>query len=72
MHISGKFLLGHDDSGTDPINGPIKSRLDEREMQILELLREYPGITRGKVAEMLGCSDSFLYTHIPTRIIRVC
>ena len=58
MHISGKFLLGHDDSGNDPINDPIKFSLDEREKQILELLREYPGITRVKMAEILRCSDS--------------
>lgn len=52
MHISGKFLLGHD----DPINDPIK--LDDREKKILDLLRERPGLSRRKMAEILECSDS--------------
>lgn len=58
MHISGKFLLGHNDSDNDPINDPIKTELDERAKQILRLLREDSGITRAKMAETLGCSDS--------------
>lgn len=43
MHVSGKFLLGHDDSINDPINDPIK--LDGRELKIIELLREETGLT---------------------------
>ncbi len=59
MHISGKFLLGHDDPINDPINDPIKSLdIDEKSKQILEILRDNPGITRGKMAELLDCSDS--------------
>ena len=38
MHVSGKFLLGHDDPINDPINDQIK--LDGRELKIIELLRE--------------------------------
>ena len=56
MHISGKFLLGHDDPINDPINDPIK--LDGREKQIVELLREEADLTRKEMAERLGCSDS--------------
>ena len=56
MHISGKFLLGHDDPINDPINDPIK--LDDREKKILDLLRERPGLSRQKMAEILECSDS--------------
>ena len=56
MHISGKFLLGHDDPINDPINDPIK--LDERELQIVELLREESGLTRKEMAARLDCSDS--------------
>ena len=52
MHISGKFVLGHD----DPINDPIK--FDDREKQILELLREEANLTRKEMAERLECSDS--------------
>ncbi len=56
MHISGKFLLGHDEPINDPINDPIK--LDEREKQIIELLRDEANLTRKEIAERLGCSDS--------------
>lgn len=52
MHISGKFLLGQG----DPINDPIK--LNDREKQIIELLREEADFTRKEIAERLGCSDS--------------
>ena len=58
MHISGQFLLDHDDPINDPINDPIKIHLDEKSKQILEFLRDKPGMTRGKMAELLGCSDS--------------
>ncbi len=40
----------------DPINDPIK--LADRETKIIELLRSEPGITRAKIAESLGCSES--------------
>ena len=56
MHISKKFLLGHDDPINDPINDPIK--LDEREQQIVDLLREESTLTRSGMAERLGCSES--------------
>lgn len=56
MHISGKFLLGHDEPINDPINDPIK--LDDREHQIIELLREKSDLTRKEMAARLECSDS--------------
>ncbi len=56
MHISGKFLLGHDEPISEPINDPIK--LDEREKNIIELLRKNPGTTRKEMAEHLKCSES--------------
>ena len=59
MHISGKFLLGHDEPVNDPINDPLNQiSLDERAKQVLDLLRKNPGITRSKMAELMGCSDS--------------
>ena len=60
MHINGEFLLGHVDQTSDPINDPIKDliKLSERELRILEMLRETPNLTRKKIAEQLGCSDS--------------
>ena len=56
MYVSGKFLLGHDEPINDPINDPIK--LDDREQQIIELLREKPDLTRKEMAARLECSDS--------------
>lgn len=56
MHVSGKFLLGHDEPINDPINDPIK--LDDREQQIIELLREKSDLTRKEMAARLECSDS--------------
>ncbi len=56
MHVSGKFLLGHDEPINDPINDPIK--LDDRELQIIELLREKSDLTRKEMAARLECSDS--------------
>ena len=66
MHISG---ILHSETTTfgqikdsvngpinDPINDPIK--LNERENQLLLLLRESPELTRKKLAERLGCSES--------------
>ena len=51
MHVSGKFVIED-----EPINDPIKT--DEREGKIIELMRSEPGITRAKMAEALGCSES--------------
>ena len=56
MHVSSKFLLGHDEPINDPINDPIK--LDDREQQIIELLREKSDLTRKEMAARLECSDS--------------
>lgn len=56
IHVSGKFLLGHDEPINDPINNPIK--LSERELQIIELLCEESGLTRKEMANRLECSDS--------------
>ena len=56
MHVSGKFLLGHDEPINDPINDLIK--LDDREQQIIELLREKSDLTRKEMAARLECSDS--------------
>ncbi len=56
MHVSGKFLLGHDDPINNPINDPIK--LNARELEFIELLRDEPGLTRKDMAARLECSDS--------------
>ena len=48
--------MGHDDPINDPINDPIK--LDNREQQIIELLREKSDLTRKEMAARLECSDS--------------
>ncbi len=53
MHVSGMF---RNENSDDPINDPINT--DEREQRIMELMRSEPGITRGKMAESLGCSES--------------
>ena len=60
MHISGLFTATKsDDPINDPINDPIKPVVpNEREKQILELLRNHPGITRTGMAKALGCSDA--------------
>ena len=52
MHVSGKCLLGHDDPINDPIN------LSEREVKILDLIKEKSNLTRKDMAERLGCSES--------------
>ncbi|SEQ30630.1 DeoR-like helix-turn-helix domain-containing protein [Lachnospiraceae bacterium RM5] len=52
MHISGKFVLCHDDQIHDQI------KLDDREKQIVELLREEADLMRKEMAERLECSDS--------------
>ena len=56
MHVSGKFLLGHDEPINDPINDPIKS--DDREQHIIELLPEKSDLTRKEMAARIECSDS--------------
>ena len=48
--------MGHDGPINDPINDLIK--LDGREEQIVELLREKADLTRKEMAERIGCSDS--------------
>ena len=60
MHISGLFTATKsDDPINDPINDPIKPVVpNEKEKQILELLRNHPGITRTGMAKALGCSDA--------------
>ena len=62
MHVSGKFLLGHD----DPINDPIK--LDDREQQIIELLREKSDLTRKEKAARLECLDSTVKRCLQTMV----
>ena len=53
--MNGKFVI-EDDQINKAIHDPIKP--DEREIKIMELLRSEPGITRAKMAEALGCSES--------------
>lgn len=53
MHVSGMF---NSETAHDPINEPIN--LSDREQKIIELMRSKPGITRIKIAESLGCSES--------------
>ena len=55
MHVSGKFVI-EDDPINDTKHDPIKP--NERETKIIELLQSEPGITRAKMAEALGCSES--------------
>lgn len=65
MHVSGllKVLLE-----SDPINDPIKP--DEREQRILDLMRSDPGITRIRMAEQIGCSESTVKRTIQTMIAK--
>ena len=65
MHVSGKFVI-EDDPINEPINDPIKP--DERESAIIDLLRSEPGITRAKMAESLGCSESTVKRTIQTMV----
>ena len=60
MCVSGMFSLNRDnDPINDPINDPVNfENLNEREKKIIELLRKDPGLTRNKMAEKLGCSDT--------------
>ena len=51
----------------DPINDPIKkAEPSEREQQIIDLLRYHKGLTRSKMAEMLGCSEATVKRTIQT------
>ena len=63
--MSGKFVI-EDDPINEPINDPIKP--DERESAIIDLLRSEPGITRAKMAESLGCSESTVKRTIQTMV----
>ena len=56
MHISGMFLSVQADPTNDPINDPIK--LEEKEKQIVDMLRKDSTLTRVNMAEKLGCSES--------------
>ena len=67
MHVSGIFAVMDDPVNemddpvkrkNDPVNDPEKSRLTDRERQMIELLRDNPGITRKKMAEQIGCSEA--------------
>ena len=66
MHISGKFLLGHDDPKNDPINDPIK--LDDKDQMIVDLLRNEPSLTRKEMAERLDCSDSTIKRRLQAMV----
>ena len=57
MHVSGIFKL---ETADDPINEPIKEPInpDDRERKLIEIIKSEPGITRAKMAEILGCSES--------------
>lgn len=58
LHISGTFQMTQKENDliNDPINDPIK--LSERERKLLQYLHEKPDMTREKLADALGCSDS--------------
>ena len=57
MHVSGMFKL---ETADEPINDPIKEpiNLDDRERKLIEIIKSEPGITKVKMAEILGCSES--------------
>lgn len=65
IHVSGKFVI-EDDPINERGNDPIK--LDERKTEIINLLRSEPGITRAKMAETLGCSESTVKRTIQSMI----
>ena len=61
MHVSGKFVVRQ--QSDDPINDPITVLendvlLNEREKNILVLLKKNPRMTRAQMAEVMGCSDA--------------
>jgi len=60
MHVSGRFSQKQNVGPiNDPINDPTNiSGLSEREKRVLELLRRDSTLTRTKMAEILGCSDT--------------
>ena len=68
MHVSGKLTRKQTgDPINDPINDPIKkAEPNEREQLIIDLLRSNKGLTRGKMAEMLGCSEATVKRTIQT------
>ena len=54
-----QYTLRDKTQAKDPINDPIKkTEPGEREQQIIDLLRYHKGLTRSKMAEMLGCSEA--------------
>ena len=65
MHISGLFTYFKND---DPINDPIKYKPDERELKIIRIITDTPGINRIGIAEKLGCSESTAKTTIQSMI----
>ena len=70
MHISGLLIQEHKaDPINDPINDPIKKVvLTEREQRIIDLLRSNKGLTRGDIAENIGCSEATVKRTIQTMI----
>lgn len=57
MHVSGIFKL---ETADDPINDLINEPINpnDREQNLIELMRSEPRITRTKMAGILGCSES--------------
>ncbi len=70
MHVSGKLTANKSgDPINDPINDPIKkAEPNAREQQIIDLLRSNKGLTRGKLAELLGCSEATVKRTIQAMI----
>ena len=73
MHISGLFTVKKNvDPINDPINDPIKSQMkfktDERELKIINILKENPGINREGIANILGCSEATVKRAIQSMI----
>ena len=65
MHVSGRFVTA-DEPIKERGNDPIKP--NERESNIIDLIRSEPGITRAKMAEALGCSESTVSRSIQAMI----
>lgn len=59
MHISGLFTYFKNDD-------PIKYKPDERELKIIRIITDTPGINR--IAEKLGCSESTVKRTIQSMI----
>ena len=70
MHITQKYLLGHSNPMNDPINDPMNDqiKLNEREQQIVNLLRGEPTLTRSGMAKYLGCSDSTIKRSLQSMV----